>query len=501
MHPDVHPRTAFGSSKPAGRSRRARRDSLRPIDHDDHEGTGPLNPLAQLGLRTRRGFGRIVPEPFAIAVGLTVLVMGLAMAAGRAPTDVLRDWSGGGGLWGLLVFTMQMALMLVLGTALAEAPPVRRGLARVVGQARTPRMMVGLVASVAIVLALANWSLGIIGGAILAREAGRHAREKGWALHYPLVCAAGYSGLMVWHGGLSGSAPLKATTQADMVEVLGAELAARVGTIGLSDSLFGTLNLWVSGGLLVLGPMLFMALTPPEGADPSARPAPEGLEDEIPDVERDGLPPETLIERIERSEWVLWLLALPMAAALGLYLAEAGPSRLDFDTVNLGLWCAAMLLHGRPLRFLHACESGIRGCAGIVLQFPLYAGIMGMMAGAGLSRALTELFAGVGSSLFVIVAFLSAGLLNLFVPSGGGQWAVQGPILMAGALELGLEPAHAMMAMAYGDQWTNMLQPFWALPLLAITKVRARDIIGYTTLWMAFGGLWIVAGLWVFAAA
>ena len=436
-----------------------------------------------------------MPDPFVIAIGLTLVVMLAAMAVGRAPLDVVRDWSRSGGLWTLLVFAMQMSLMLVLGTALAEAPAMRRGLARIVGAARSPRGLVGLVALVAIVLALINWSLGLIGGALLAREAGRLARARGWTLHYPLVCAAGYGGLMVWHGGLSGSAPLKGTTRADMVEVLGPELAARIGTIPLSESLFGGLNLWVSGGLLVLGPLVFMLLTPPEGADPSAQPAPDDdvLLQHVDVIEA---PPTTVVEGVERSAVVLWCLAVPMALALGLYVLDEGLLRIDFNTVNLALWCAAMLLHGRPGPFVRACETGIRGCTGILLQFPLYAGIMGMMTGAGLSSALTEALVVAGPGVFAIVVFASAGLLNLLVPSGGGQWSVQGPILMAGALELGVEPGHAMMAMAYGDQWTNMLQPFWALPLLSITGVRARDIIGYTSLWMLVGGLWMMGVLW-----
>ncbi|MCA9656179.1 MAG: short-chain fatty acid transporter [Myxococcales bacterium] len=454
-----------------------------------------MSALARLGISARRGFGRVVPDPFAIAVLLTGLVMLLALAAGRAPLDVLRDWGGGGGLWKLLTFTMQMCAMLVLGTALAAAPAVQRGLAALVHRAPSPRGLVALVALCSIALSLLNWSLALIGGALLAREAGQVARRRGWALHYPLVCAAGYAGLMTWHGGLSGSAPLKAATDAGMQEVLGPELAARAGSIPLTESILGPLNLLVSGGLLVLGPLLFFWLTPRAGQDPGPDAAPDRIETEL---ELDPPPSAgagTPVERVERSSLIVWLLALPMAAALGLVLADRGIARLDFDTVNLALWCAALILHGRPDRFVAACEQGVRSCTGIILQFPLYGGIMGMMGGAGLSSALSRWFAEAGAGAFTVVGFLAAGLLNLFVPSGGGQWAVQGPILVEGALELGLPVSDAMMAMAYGDQWTNMLQPFWALPLLAITRVRARDIIGYTAIWMVAGGLWIVGCL------
>ena len=168
-------------------------------------------------------------------------------------------------MWNLLAFSMQACVMLVLGTALAETPVFQRLIRRLVGVARTPRALVGLTAGVAIALGLVNWSLSLIGGALLAKAAGGRAREEGWSLHYPLLCAAAYAGLMVWHGGLSGTAPLKVTNASDVAEVLGADLAGRVGVIPLDRTLFSSLNLMVSGGLLVMGPLLFMTLTPPAG--------------------------------------------------------------------------------------------------------------------------------------------------------------------------------------------------------------------------------------------
>ncbi len=448
-----------------------------------------MAPLVRLGMVARRGFGRVVPEPFVIAVVLTAIVLFTALAVGTPPAEVLRAWSGGTGLWALLTFTMQMCVMLVLGTALATAPLVQRGIAASIGWVKTPRQLVGATAFIAIALALLNWSLGLIGGAIVAREAGRLARARGYALHYPLVCAAGYSGLMTWHGGFSGSAPLKVTTLQDLTEVLGPTLAAQVGTLSLRSTILSPLNLVVSGGLLLLGPLVFMGMTP--GSDPDGEPAPRCAVPSPDEAPASG----GWIDRLERSRVFTLLLALPLGAALVMELAEGGLLRLSFNTVNLALFSFALLLHGRPHRFLRACDEGARSCGGVIVQFPLYAGVMGVMQAAGLSAALAGVFSQVGPGAFEALAFISAGLLNLFVPSGGGQWAVQGPVLMRGALATGIEPGRVVMAMAYGDQWTNMLQPFWALPLLAITNVRARDIIGYAAVWMALGGVWIVANL------
>ncbi|NVB39868.1 short-chain fatty acid transporter [Pseudenhygromyxa sp. WMMC2535] len=466
--------------------------------------------LARLGVSFRRGFGRITPEPFVLAVGLSLLVLVAALVFGDWPglgersgeplarLEAALDGWGGSGLWKLLAFSMQMVVILVLGTALAEAPPVRRGITGLASLARGPRMLVGITAFVSVVLSLLSWSLSLIGGALLAREAGRVARARGWTLHYPLLCAAAYTGLMCWHGGFSGTAPLKATTAKDMSEVLGPALAEQVGVIPLSESLLSPLNLVISGGLLVLATGLFMAMTPAEGEDPSPMAAPAAVIDASRESEKSEsarAEGAALLDRLERSRAVVWMLALPMLAALGFRFARGGLASLDLNTVNLCLWVAALILHGRPDSFLAACERGIRSCTGIVLQFPLYAGIMAVMASSGLSAMITTTVASAGPDLIAPLTFLSAGLLNLLVPSGGGQWAVQGPIIMQAAVDTGVAPGRVLMAMAYGDQWTNMLQPFWALPLLAVTGVRARDIVGYAALWMLVGGAWILAAL------
>jgi short-chain fatty acids transporter len=302
---------------------------------------------------------------------------------------------------------------------------------------------------------------------------------------------------MTWHGGLSGTAPLKATTEKDMIEVLGQPLAQQIGTIPLEHTLFGPLNLFISGGLLLLGPLLFWAMTPREGEDPAPQAQPDSIAGDAESVAWEP-PPADALEGIERSTVVTWALGLPLFAALVLQLTRRGLGNLDVDTMNLALWVLALLLHGRPHRFLDACSKGMQSCLGIVLQFPLYAGIMAMMTASGLGARLTSVVSSVGAELLAPLTFLTAGLLNLFVPSGGGQWAVQGPIVMEAARVTGVDPAPVLMAVAYGDQWTNMLQPFWALPLLAVTGVRARDIVGYTVLWMIAGGAWVLLGLTLF---
>jgi short-chain fatty acids transporter len=207
---------------------------------------------------------------------------------------------------------------------------------------------------------------------------------------------------------------------------------------------------------------------------------------------------------LEDSPFVSWALVLLIAIwAWRYYFPASGPSgirELTPDTVNLTMLGLGLLLHRTPMSYVRAVERAAAGAAGIILQFPLYAGIMGIMGATGLTALFATSLAAIGTGATLpLTTFFSAAVINLFVPSGGGQWAIQGPIAMRSAIDAGIDPAVMVMAVAYGDQLTNMLQPFWALPLLAITKVEARDIVGYTAVAMIAGGAWIALGLLIFS--
>ncbi|XHC26013.1 TIGR00366 family protein [Phycisphaerales bacterium ac7] len=177
----------------------------------------------------------------------------------------------------------------------------------------------------------------------------------------------------------------------------------------------------------------------------------------------------------------------------------SGLMSLTPNTLNLTMFMLGLLLHASPMSYMRAIEDAARGCAGVIIQFPLYAGIAAMMAASGLTAMIAEKMSeGASETTLPVLTFFSAAIVNVFVPSGGGQWGVQGPIVIESALAAGVEPSKMVMALAYGDQVTNMLQPFWALPLLAITGVRARDIVGYTAILMLIAIVWIVFCLLVF---
>jgi short-chain fatty acids transporter len=173
---------------------------------------------------------------------------------------------------------------------------------------------------------------------------------------------------------------------------------------------------------------------------------------------------------------------------------------LGLNIVNFIFLFLGILLHGDLRRYVDAIAEAAAGAAGVLLQFPFYAGIMGLMVaknadGVSLAGVISNFFVGISNHVtFPMWSFLAAGIVNFFVPSGGGQWAVQGPIMMPGGAALGIEAGRTAMAVAWGDQWTNMIQPFWALPALGIAKLSARDVMGYLVIVLLFTGLVAILG-------
>ncbi len=448
--------------------------------------------IRRLGHRFAAFFRATTPDPFVLAVALTIFTfIFAAVATGAGPRDIVEAWQGDKGFFSLLAFTMQMVLILVTGHALASAPLVQRGLGRIAVLPGSGASAAFLVSFVAIAMSLLNWGLGLVVGAILAREVGRSCSERGVAAHYPLLSAAGYTGLMTWHGGFSGSAPLMMTTEANVARFLGDEVAAEVGTLSFTETVLGPMNLVVTLGLIVIVPSLCAALAPRRDepsqsmTDYLGRNAP--TPDPAPRAEATTWP-----ERIEESPWLVALIALPLAYAWYAWLEGAGFGKLDPNALNLLFLTLGLILHGSLRRYREAVANAVAGTSGIVLQFPFYAGIMGVIRSTGLGAMLaTWMTSAATPQLYGVLTMFSAGVINLFVPSGGGQWAVQGPVAVEASSALGVPLSQAVMAIAYGDQLTNMLQPFWALPLLAITGAKARDIIGYTALVMVAGALWM----------
>jgi short-chain fatty acids transporter len=417
---------------------------------------GPLNAVVE----------RLIPSALVFAIVLTVIVMIAALALTDAgPVDVVQSW--GDGLSGLLAFMTQMALILLLGYILANTGPVRAALLRL---ARIPRGRVlpyVFVALITCLAALFSWGLGLVVGAVLAIEVAAAARRRGQRLHFPLLVAGGYTGMAIWHMGYSGSAPLTAATPDSFVaESLGGT------TLPLGDTIFAAWNM-ITVAVAIAVVCAVMALMAPKAGEP-VREMPEhqmSSEDVVYDV-------ETPADRLDASRLVTLVPGLLLITYLTVHFADGGSVTLDI--VNWTFLTLILLLVSNPFTLIELTKRGASNVGEILLQFPLYAGIMGIMTGTGLIMVLSDSIVAVSTpATFGVLAFLSAGLVNFFVPSGGGQVAVQGPVLLSAAERLGVDPEVAIMALSYGDQWTNLIQPFWALPLLAIAGLRIRDILGY----------------------
>lgn len=457
----------------------------------------------QIGRRLVAWAERWVPDPFVFAVGLTLVALFLGiLLTGTSPAGMVAHWNHG--FWNLLEFSMQMSLILVTGHALAASRPIHSLLIRLADLPRSRRGAVALVCLAAMLAGLLNWGLGLILGALLAREVGVAASRKGLKVHYPLLGAAGYTGMMVWHGGLSGSAPLNVATPGHFLE-------ERIGLLPVTDTIFSFNNLGITLALLALTPLVLGAMHPRE--EEEIHPVGDYVEaDEAPPPPPPDPTTATPASKLEDSRvlawvtagmglaWSVWSLAGPALHGEGMARVMAG---IDLNSINFFFLFLGLAFHGSLRAYTAAVGEATTGAAGIVLQFPFYAGIMGMVGGSGLITLASNWMTGcadlvmqtTGLQVFPLLAFLSAGLVNLFVPSGGGQWAIQGPIAVEAALQMKLEVGRAVMAVAYGDEWTNMLQPFWALPLLAITRLAARDLIGYTLPLMVVAGLVVGIGL------
>lgn len=428
-----------------------------------------------------------MPDPMLFAILLTFVTYIMCLIFTKSgPFQMVEYWYGG--IWSLLTFAMQMCLILVTGHALATSKTVRGWIEALAEIPKKQSGAIFLVAFIAGVASLVNWGLGIIVGALMAREVGRSAHLRNIRMHYPLLGASGYAGFLIWHMGLSGSAPLLVATPKHF-------LVDKIGIIPTSQTLFSPMNIILAVLLLFLIPFICMAMAPKNeeefttivDVDPAL------VEKEaVKEIPRDKM---VAADKIENSWLISAIIGLGGMIYVVYYFSTEG-FKLNLNIVNFTFLFLGILFQRTPINYVRAVNEGVKACSGIIVQFPFYAGIMGMMGKSGLVAVIAGWFVAISNGwTYPIFSFLSAGLVNLFVPSGGGQWAVQGPIMVEATKALNLSIPKAVMAVAYGDQWTNMLQPFWALALLGLTGLKAREIVGYTMVVMILTGIVFCLGV------
>ncbi|MFT5572503.1 MAG: short-chain fatty acids transporter [Cryomorphaceae bacterium] len=423
---------------------------------------------------------RWLPDAFVIAVILTCVVFLSGMVFENQSVSAMAEhW--GNGFWKLLGFSMQMVLILVLGSVLAMSGPVKSALISIAKLASSPSQGVVLVTFVSMLGLWVNWGFGLVVAALFAREVAAQVKNS----HFPLLVASAYSGMLIWHAGLSGSIPLKiASTGSDALsQLLGGQV------IPLSETIFAWQNIAIVVALGVSLPVLMVMMMP----DKKDRLDFIGEQASKKIVNHEALSPAEKLEHLPLINFLL--VALGIVYLLGYFEDGKG---IDLNLINLCLLLAGLALHINPYNYLNSMRQAAGTSSGVILQFPLYAGLMGMMVDSGLAISMSQWFVETSSKeTFSVITFFSAGIVNFFVPSGGGQWAVQAPIVVPAAVQLGVPINQVAMAVAWGDGWTNMIQPFWALPLLAISGLNLRQIMGYCIVILIWSGILIASMIYL----
>ena len=435
---------------------------------------------------------KYLPEPFVFAIILTLVAFGVAIpVCHQTPVEVIEHW--GGGVWSLLAFAMQMALVLVSGSALAAAPSIKRGISALASKPKTPAGAIALVTGVSALACWLNWGFGLIVGVIFAKEIAK--KLKG--VDYRLLIASAYSGFVVWHAGLSGSIPLTMATPGSNLEAV--TQGALTQPVPITQTILAPQNLLIVAAVTV-SIVVVNALMHPKG-DQVVTIEPSLLFEDAPKPAPKATTPA---EKLENSSFLAWIIALLGLSYLVIHLLINRGS-FDLGSVIMLFLFLGIVLHGTPLAYVRAFGNSVGGAAGILLQFPFYAGIMGIITGVGVSGiSLGEVISNGCVSIstpktYPLFTFLCAAILNLFVPSGGGHWAIQAPIMFTAGAALGVDAGLTGMAISWGDAWTNLIQPFWALPALAIAKLNAKDIMGFCIIDLFVTGVIICGGLLLWA--
>ena len=429
---------------------------------------------------------RYLPDPYLFVIILTMVTFVIALAFTDRPlTSLFGDWYKG--VFDLFTYTLQALLVAVTGFAFAQAPGVNRFLDRIASIPRTQAQ-----AGVAVMLttagaSLISWGLGLVTAGIMARQI-----AKQMPVNYGYLVAAAYGGFMVWASGVSSTIALASATPGNTMNVIETETGA---VTPLTETILPWWNLLPVVILLIALALYYYKVAPSGGMLSEEDRQKLAEEDEVFEEDHEATP----ARRMENSP----IFTLMLAALVVGYFAVAWSS----GNFNFGLneliaifFLLGWLAHRRPIRYVRAFQNSIRAGGPIALQFPLYGGLMGIMTGSGLSEVLARGFVTFSSAATLpFWSFISSIIISIFVPSGGGHWVVQGPVMAPAASTLGADQAMTAMGVAYGEQVANMLQPFWALPVLAIVGLGIRQVMGYEVLAffigaLIFGGTLLLAG-------
>ena len=432
--------------------------------------------VGDIGDRLCRFTQRWIPDSWVVCMLLTVAAILLAMAgAGASLNESVLAW--GNGMWALLELGMQFSIAMIAAHACVSSRPVYRFLDWLAGlpDPNKPVQAIALIGAYALVTGYLNWALSVVASALFVPFVARRNPKA----DIRVVIAAAYLGICtIWHGGLSGSAPLILATPGNplLAPASGEPVIDRV--LPVTETLFIPFNLVFIAILGAVALATVMLLHPRQNAQTLTSEQIDRMMPTLPEEK----PPESPAARMEAFPgWVI-LAAILIGYPLGYSIVTRGfGASWTINAYNAVFLVAALLLQGRPSNLVRAFANGARTASGVILQFPFYAGIFGVINNTGLGAWLGELFVTFATTdTYPLVVYFYSGFVNLFVPSGGSKWLIEAPYLLPAARELGVSATTTVLAYAYGDATTNFIQPFWAIPILTVTRLKFGDVLGYT---------------------
>ena len=437
---------------------------------------GIASVVGDLGDHLCRFTQRWIPDSWVVCMILTVISILLAMTgAGASLNESVLAW--GGGMWALLELAMQFSIAMIAAHACVSSRPVFRFLDHLAGlpDKNRPLQAIALIAAYSMVTAYLNWALSVVASALFVPFIARRNPKA----DIRVIIAAAYCGLgTVWHGGLSGSAPLILATPGNplIAPATGEPVIDRL--IPVTESLFIPFNLIYIAILFLIAIGTVMLLHPRRNAQTLSAEAIEQMMPSLPEEHA----PETPAGSMEAFRGWIVLAAILIGYPLGYSIVTRGfGATWTINAYNAVFLVSALLLQGRPSNLVRAFGNGARTASGVILQFPFYAGIFGVINNTGLGAWLGELFVTFATTeTYPLVVYFYSGFMNLFVPSAGSKWLIEAPYLLPAAKELGVSATTTVLAYAYGDSTTNLIQPFWAIPILTVTRLKFGDVLGYT---------------------
>jgi short-chain fatty acids transporter len=457
------------------------------LNHPAAPASDPPGAIARLGSTLADWCERWFPDAFVFALVALVIVFLAGLVSGAPVHDLIKFF--GDGFWCLIPFTLQMAMIIIGGYAVASSPPVYRAITWLAGIPREPRSAIAFVAFFASFTSLLHWGFSPIFSGLLVREIVKRVR----GIDYRAAGAAAALGTgSVWALGLSSSAALLMATPSSIPPAL----LKISGVIPLSQTIY-TWQSIVTAAILIAASVVVAYLSAPRHSSRTA----ESFGIVHPELPRDAATRRTPAEWLEYAPVLSVAISVVGLLYLWQVVTARGPlAALDLNTYNFLFLMSGLLLHWRPRSFTRSVNEAVSATAGVLIQFPFYGGIFGLITMSALSAHLAHLFVRVSTqSTYPLLVGLYSAVLGLFIPSGGSKWIIEAPYVLQAAKDLHVNLGWVVQIYNISEALPNLINPFWMLPLLGILKCRARELVGYGILQLLVHSVLVFFLIWFFA--